>query len=836
MKLLSQIKERKEFTQFNSYSPIFEFHVNYEMYTPRKISNIEWAILSAIYYLKPNPRYQDMLLKDVFEHIYCIPLSEQLVYSQLIHLYQVERLINCRDSAQWETIYLNDLELTEEGQDAFKTNKISTAPEEKIATYLFDPLEKGLVPNGAKGNCVENIPEQKELLVLRQSDDVAFTLPEGLVRADIEKRIQRGDDTEISSIELNTVKGAPKLLWNQLKVRAFFTTDGDIEIDMDKKQYIDYVNEIVQRSPYEILEIEDDPLVAVRKLNDDSYPIRQILFSAAQQDANLNELFSKIKGQRILQYVTKNHYETYKKHYEKFKGTLFILSNVFQVEHRGEVLIVQVPQDWFEHSVNYINNVGSNELQGRFELNVAGKPVYALLTYQLGTEKENLLKELNNRVSVMLEGQLNDANVVEVAKVMAGVYSDGGKGWQILRNRIRHLPIEQRLKLYGNFLKFVETMKIKQVPHVNEVIFKEMLEESKQVEHPFNYWLEALTIHPIGKLISDATMSKLVMDTIHLPAVSTYHHLKQIIQKMKELPIHVPTIIRECYRRLYMENIAVEHFHEVQGIYKEAKEKGAFFDKDSLTEAWKSIAKSKEFFECYEHLASVEFCKKFIFGELVGVLQQRIQSFMTDYDKLERLLTDQQLDAGTVFSLVELVKLQEKVKRLKDWIFYFGKSIEGKNMGRLFVIDFLAVLENPKIIQQLIMKDTVLLNREVIEQMEKHIYSQKAEVGLEGKLQVAKEVVEGFQQQSPKRLQWGDAKVELLPVPECIMSVEQSIAIQYVKMKPIIVTANEFLYETQGVNGAKIASLESILENLENQNEQKSAREKKTKKKNKKGV
>lgn len=801
------------------------------MYTPRKITNIEWAILSAIYYLKPNPSYKNMLIKDVFEHIYCIPFSEQLVYNELINLYQVQRLINCRDSAQWETIYLEDLDLTEEGQEAFKLNKISTAPEEKVETYLFDPLEKVLVPNGAKGNCVEYIPEQKEVLALKNSDEVTFVLPEGLVRAQIEKRIQQSDDTEISGIELNTAKGEPKLLWNQLKVRSFITIDGEIEIDMDKKQYIDYVNAIVQRSPHEILNIQDNPSIQMRKLNGELYPIKQILFSPKQQEANVLELFRKIKGQRVVQYVTKDHYETYKTQYQKFKGTLLVFSDKFEVEHSGEAVIVHVPQTWFVNSVIFLNNVGSNQCRSRFELNIGRKPIYAVFTYQLGNEKENLFNELNKSLSAGLEMVLNDSNIVNVAKVIAGVFSEGSKGWKILRNRIRHFSLVERLEMYKDFLGFVADMKIKHVPNTNETIVKEMLEEAKLVGNTFNYWKEMLNVYPIGKVVSDATLSKEIMDTIELTVVSSYKQLQQVIQQMKELNIHVPTIIRECYRRLYTEAIAVEQYKEVQEIYSEAKEKGVYFDKDRLTEAWKAIAKSNEFFACHEQLTVNEFCKKFIYEELVGVLYQRIYEWNSAYKNLSNLLIEQQLDVNAVFDLANLSYKYENIMRLKEWINHFGKTIDGKNMGRLFVVDYLAVLENPKIIHYLTMKDTVLLNRDIVSQMEKHIYSIKVEEEHEEKLFAAKEVIEKLQAQSSKQINWIDEKVELLPVQECIMGIEQSIALQYTKAKPTIVTANEHLYVSQGVNGPKLSTVESMLENVMKQGQNERSKSKKKKKK-----
>lgn len=831
MKQLSQIKERKEFAQFSSYSPIFEFHVNYQMYTPRKITNIEWSILSAIFYLKPNPNYKNMLLKDVFEHIYCIPLSEQLVYNELIKLYQIQRLINCRDSAEWDTIYLEDLELTEEGQEAFKSNKISTAPEEKIETYLFDPLERALVPNGAKGNCVESIPEQKELLALRKCDEVAFVLPEGLVRSQIEKKIKPASDTEISDIHLNTAKGEPRLLWNQLKVMSYLSTDGEIEIDMQKKQYIDYVNEIVMHAPHEILGIIDDPSIPTRKLNDELYPVKQILFSAKQQEDNVKELFQNIKGQRAIQYVSQEHYQTYISQYQKFKGTLIVFANELEVEHKGECLIVHVPQKWFANEVIFINNVGSNQCVGRFELNIGGKPIYAVFTYQLGREREQLFHALHKNLSAGLESELNDSNSLSIAIVMAGVFSEGSKGWQILRNRSRHLPLATRLVMYKDFLKFVSDMKIKNVPSVNEEIFIEMHEEAKLAEDSFTYWKDTLRLYPIGKVESDATLSTKIMETIELTNVSSYKQLQEVIQQMKELSIHVPTLVRECYRRLYTEAIAVEHYNEVQEIYNEVKDKGAYFDKDRLTEAWIAIAKSKDFFARHNHLSANEFCKAFIYDELIGVLQVRIREWNSAYEQLKELLVEQQLEAKLLLDLTEISYSNVNITKLKEWLNPFGKTIDGKSVGRLFVVDYLAVLENPKIIHQLTMKDTVLLNRDIITQMEKHIYSLKEEVGNEEKLVAAKELIEKLQSQSSKRINWVDALVELLPIAECIMGVEQSIALQYAKAKPTIVTANEHLYTSQGTNGPKIVTVQSMLENVMNQglNEQQKSNKKKKK-------
>lgn len=796
------------------FLPIYEFNAIVRFFKPRELTNMEWALMTAVHYFQDKPNYKGMLLKDIFERIFCVPQSEDLVYPVFLEMYHSQRIFNCNDSSIWENISLQDVQFTSKGTEVFQSKQISISDQEKGFSYLFDPVEKALVPNGTKNLCLETLKD--EHIALINEDDVSFVFPRALVEQDVISKKRIDSEAEIRSIESSQTGDPFQLIWRPLNASFELNSNGQIEVKMDKKEYIPYVEQFLKDDPASCLPIQDDPSLPIKTFDDTEQSISQLV-SLEEEKKTVQEAANSVKGVSAIQFVRENLYEEYNELFKKSKGLIVKISpNISnaRITSENNLDVLMIPEMPELEGLLYLNQNNHHLLRGRFQMSFGEAKVFNVFDYQLRNRQELWQQSerfIDQSIQSAISLSLQQNNVEEALQhcLFMCHWRKSEDVWPLYKRIMAaETPFASRLQSYKQAQQYFIEKQIKRPSHFQLDILEEMIQQLDREVNPIHSFRNWLDIYPLPILSNDVKYTRDIMEKMPVEKPSSLEELQSLVESFKHLNMHQPTIFNILLERFYTEKIAAEHYAALS-----AKE--VFGPKHLLTDKWLEVISAAEFFQEYKLLGVNDFCKTIFKNHKILQINQTIKRWATVNKELEKALSSYGLNHEQVLSFIELDVLNEKISELQDWIRPYLAEIDQKQAkNKIFVLDVSAVLEKPTLMKELAKNNIVILSEELRTELMSLKYNPEISIEDQEKIDLALDIIQDLKKNPPKAVRWITPFINRLPVTESEGAAAQYIALNYITQDPHILTTTPNRYEGQGINSPKVIELADFMESF----------------------
>ena len=225
--------------------PIFLYTNKVTHFFSRRPVAIEWAIIESINRFNKDEVFKNTTLKMFFENILKVPDVEQLVKPCIYDLIELGIILPIKESKDIDDICINDMQLTELGENLIKEGKIPSKDIEDLLDIVYSPFDNSIL-----------IKEEKFLQDDKSS--IAVSLTENYYpypRNEILEYINK-NKTKMSWLEKNSyIKDVEPLKVTQKykieKANIIINENGYLDIEINNSIYKDYIEKNIDI--YEIL-------------------------------------------------------------------------------------------------------------------------------------------------------------------------------------------------------------------------------------------------------------------------------------------------------------------------------------------------------------------------------------------------------------------------------------------------------------------------------------------------------------------------------------------------------------------------------------------------------
>ena len=359
------------------------FKVRVKCISTRRLTTIEWLILSCTKKFNDSPSMSGKTLKYAFEEVFQFQNSELLIKPCLRNLSGLKVIRVAGDgNFDYNKLKFEDIEMTELGQYMLKEGLLPGDPREIPLDVYYNPL------TGKMNNYDITNADSKEAVEFGVESDYDLNFPEKRIIEELQAGAVGGGRFTASKYRIEEVESITSVNWESIismtvdvNDKGMITTNPAI-IEEGMKNKIDSLfltKEISRQVTNELLVVEKQQ-------------VQNIIGSGKRIKSAILEV---CKNGRVL-FMDANVYGLYKRNTASFKDTTIILfndSDGFLIENE-KALIIHIPDSFPIEGCVVVNEKGTHMCLGKMEYTYDGKDVVVPVVY------ENINMSKRNKIAI----------------------------------------------------------------------------------------------------------------------------------------------------------------------------------------------------------------------------------------------------------------------------------------------------------------------------------------------------------------------------------------------------------------------------------------------------
>lgn len=359
------------------------FKVRVKCISTRRLTTIEWLILSCTKKFNDSPSMSGKTLKYAFEEVFQFQNSELLIKPCLRNLSGLKVIRVAGDgNFDYNKLKFEDIEMTELGQYMLKEGLLPGDPREIPLDVYYNPL------TGKMNNYDITNADSKEAIEFGTESDYDLNFPEKRIIEELQAGAVGGGRFTASKYRIEEIESITSVNWESVismtadvNDKGMITTKPAI-IEEGMKNKIDSLfltKEISRQVTNELLVVEKQQ-------------VQNIIGSGKKIKSAILEV---CKNGKVL-FMDANVYGLYKRNTASFKDTTIILfndSDGFSIENEN-ALIIHIPDPFPIEGCVVVNEKGVHMCLGKMEYTYDGKDVVVPVVY----ENKNLSKR--NKIAI----------------------------------------------------------------------------------------------------------------------------------------------------------------------------------------------------------------------------------------------------------------------------------------------------------------------------------------------------------------------------------------------------------------------------------------------------